>query len=185
MKALINDLLSYSRVSRDEQEPLTELDFQEVVADALANLQSSIRESGAEVSFGEMPVVVGDRVQLVQVLQNLIGNAILYRDAAPPRIHVEARRDDDFWKFTVQDNGLGVAPEHHQQIFEIFKRLHARDKYPGTGIGLAVCKKIVERHGGQIGVDSQLGAGSVFRFTIPAPAEVIDHESRTLVATSA
>jgi signal transduction histidine kinase len=118
-----------------------------------------------------MPTVIGDRVQLIQVLQNLIGNAIVYRGDAPPRIQVDASRNGDFWEFTVRDNGIGIAPEHHQQIFEIFKRLHPRDEYPGTGIGLAICKKIVQRHGGEIGVDSRPGCGSIFRFTLRAPAE--------------
>ena len=144
------------------------MDFREVVSDALANLQSSIKRRRGSLAWDELPTVVGDRVQLVQLLQNLIGNAIMYRSEQPPRIHVDARRDGDCWEFSVQDNGIGIAPEHHQQMFEIFKRLHGRDKYPGTGIGLAVCKKIVQRHGGQISVDSQPEAGSVFRFTIRA-----------------
>jgi signal transduction histidine kinase len=184
MKALVTDLLSYSRVSRDEQVAFQEVDFREVVGDALANLQSSINETGAEIFWDALPTVVGNRVQLIQLLQNTIGNAIMYRGAEPPRIDIDAQRVGESWEFSVRDNGIGIAPEHHQQIFEIFKRLHGRDKYPGTGIGLAVCKKIVERHGGQITVESQLGAGSVFRFTIPALTEEAVDERKKLLASS-
>lgn len=184
MKALVTDLLAYSRVNRDEQIAFQEVDFREVVSDALANLQSSIQEADAEVSYGELPTVVGDRVQLIQLVQNLIGNAIMYRSELPPQIRFDARRDGEFWEFSVRDNGIGIAAEHHQQIFEIFKRLHGRDTYPGTGIGLAVCKKIVQRHGGQITVVSQVGTGSDFRFTIPAPMEEAVDVRKMLLATS-
>jgi light-regulated signal transduction histidine kinase (bacteriophytochrome) len=169
MKSLINALLSYSRVSRDENVAFERVALRDVVHDALSNLQCSIEESRAEVSWGELPVVNGDRIQLVELLQNLIGNAILYRGQTPPRIHIDSRKQGLFWEISVRDNGIGIAPEHHQQIFEIFKRLHNRSKYPGTGIGLAVCKKIVQRHGGQMRVESQLGNGSVFYFSIDEP----------------
>ncbi len=184
MKALVTDLLTYSRVNRDESFDFQEVDVCDVVRDVLANLQSSITHAGAEVACGELPTVVGDRVQLVQLLQNLVGNAILYRSERPPRIHIDARRLGEFWEFSVDDNGIGIAPEHQQQIFEIFKRLHSRDKYPGTGIGLAVCKKIVQRHGGQLTVESRVGSGSVFRFTIPTSMEEARDERETLFATS-
>jgi light-regulated signal transduction histidine kinase (bacteriophytochrome) len=184
MKALITDLLAYSRVNRDEQIAFQVVDFREVVSDALANLQSSIQEADAEVSFGELPKVVGDRVQLVQLVQNLISNAIMYRSELPPQIRIDALRDGELWEFSVRDNGIGIAAEHHQQIFEIFKRLHDRDTYPGTGIGLAVCRKIVQRHGGQITVDSQMGTGSDFRFTITAPMEEAVDERKMLLAAS-
>ena len=184
MKALVTGLLGYSRVSRSDGLAFQEVNFQDVVGDVLANLQSSIQEAGVVVCVGELPTVVGDRVQLVQLLQNLIGNALLYRGKQSPRIEVDARRVPDGWEFSVRDNGIGIAPEHHQQIFEIFKRLHGRDKYPGTGIGLAICKKIVQRHHGQIWVESQPGAGSVFRFTIQSPAEVAQDERERLLATS-
>jgi signal transduction histidine kinase len=169
MKSLITDLLSYSRVTRNEEQVHSEVDFREVVRDALANLEGAIQESGAKVTWGDLPVVSGNRIQLVQLLQNLIGNAIVYHSDLPPQIHIESDRHFDHWEFSVRDNGIGIAPEHHQQIFEIFKRLHNRSKYPGTGIGLAVCKKIVQRHGGRIVVDSQIGQGSVFYFTILMP----------------
>ncbi|MEX2317831.1 MAG: ATP-binding protein [Pirellulales bacterium] len=166
MKALVTDLLGYSRVSREGPAPFQTVAFQEVVNDALANLQSSINESDAEIAVGRMPIVIGDRVQLIQLMQNLIGNAIKYRSHRPPRIRIDAEKTGDLWEFAVADNGLGIAPEHHHTVFEIFKRLHGREEYPGTGIGLAVCKKIVQRHGGQITLKSRPGAGSTFRFTI-------------------
>ncbi|MEX0613999.1 MAG: response regulator [Pirellulales bacterium] len=184
MKALVTDLLSYSRVSQDEHVDFQPVDFRDVVSDVLANLQSSINDAGAEIVIGEMPTIVGDRVQLVQLLQNLVGNAVTYRSERPPQIQIDAQRHGEFWEFSVQDNGIGIAPEHHQQIFEIFKRLHSRDTYPGTGIGLAVCKKIAQRHGGQITVDSRVGAGSVFRFMIQAPMEEARDEREGLLATS-
>jgi two-component system NtrC family sensor kinase len=184
MKALVTGLLSYSRVSRDEQPPMDEVNVQEVVAEAIANLQSSIDESVAEIWVDEMPTVIGDRLRLGQLLQNLLGNAILYRSDRPPHIRVHAVRDGDFWEFAVEDNGIGIAPEYHQQVFEIFRRLHSRDKYPGTGIGLAVCKKIVQRHGGRIWLESQPGAGTVFRFTLQAVTEKPIHERETHLAAS-
>jgi light-regulated signal transduction histidine kinase (bacteriophytochrome) len=144
------------------------VDFREVVAETIANLQSAVQESGAEISLGELPTVIGDRVQLCQLLQNLLSNAILYRGERPPQIHVDATRDGNRWEVAVADNGIGIATEYHQQVFEIFRRLHSRDKYPGTGIGLAVCKKIVQRHGGRIWVESQPGGGTVFKFTLQA-----------------
>jgi signal transduction histidine kinase len=176
MKALVNDLLNYSRVTRDHQAEFQRVDFHNVVDDALANLQSAIGEADAKIIVGELPTVVGDRVQLVQVVQNLIGNAIKYRGDKPPQIRVAAQRRGDGWEFSVEDNGIGIAPEFHQQIFEIFKRLHGREKYPGTGIGLAVCRKIVQRHGGEISVDSRAGAGSIFQFTIHTSTEASIHE---------
>jgi signal transduction histidine kinase len=168
MKALITDLLAYSRVECNQSVPFHDVDLADVLDDVLANLQTTITETSAEVSSDRLPVIRGDRVQLVQLLQNLIGNAIMYRSEQPPRIEISANRRDDSWEISVQDNGIGIAPEHHQQIFDIFRRLHSRDKYPGTGIGLAACKKIVQRLGGQISVDSILSSGSTFRFTIPA-----------------
>jgi signal transduction histidine kinase len=110
---------------------------------------------------------MADERQLVQVLQNLISNAIKFRADAPPRIHVSAEEREDEWEFAVRDNGIGIDPSHADRIFEIFKRLHTRAEYPGTGIGLAICKKTVERHGGRIWVESQPGQGSTFRFTLP------------------
>jgi signal transduction histidine kinase len=184
MKALVNDLLIYSRVTRDDQAEFQEVNFHDVVDDALANLQLAIAESDADIVVDRLPMVIGDRVQLVQVMQNLIGNALKYRGEDAPFVRIGAQRRGDYWEFFVHDNGIGIAPEFHHQIFEIFKRLHGRDKYPGTGIGLSVCKKIVGRHGGEISVDSQAGAGCVFRFTIRTSAEVPTHEREESLAAS-
>jgi signal transduction histidine kinase len=185
MKALVVALLSYSRVSRDEQTPFTAVNMQDVVGDALENLHGSIEASGAEVTYAELPIVYGDRSQMVQLLQNLIGNAILYRADRPPHISIETTRREDYWEFAVRDNGIGIAPEHHDLVFEIFKRLHGRHEYPGTGIGLAVCRKIVERHGGRIWVESDVDAGSAFRFTIHTlPTEKESNERDCRLAAS-
>jgi light-regulated signal transduction histidine kinase (bacteriophytochrome) len=184
MKALVTGLLSYSRVNRDEAQPFGQVDTCEVVADAIANLQLSLDDSGAEICLGKLPTVVGDRVQLCQLLQNLLGNAILYRGDPPPKIRVDAARDGNWWEFAVQDNGIGIAPEYHRQIFEVFRRLHSRDEYPGTGIGLAVCKKIVQRHGGSIWVESQPGAGTTFRFTLQAAEDPQSDERKNLLAAA-
>ncbi|HVT28299.1 MAG TPA: response regulator [Lacipirellulaceae bacterium] len=183
MKALVMDLLAYSRVERDQHVVFQMVNFAEVVEDALANLQAAINETRATISCGRLPMVLGNRVQLVQLLQNLIGNAIMYRSGEPPNIRIDARRTGEYWEVSVSDNGIGISPEHHQVIFEIFKRLHSRDKYPGTGIGLAACKRIVQRHGGQIFVDSQLGSGSTFRFTIRALVEEPVDERSELAAS--
>jgi len=170
MRALIRDLLSYSRVGRGGKAP-TPTSAEAAMADALLDLHASVAESGAEVTHDPLPTVLVDGAQLVQLLRNLIGSAIKFRSNAPPRIHVSAIRDGNECTFSVSDNGIGIAPEHFGRIFQIFQRLHTRDRYPGTGIGLAVCKKIVERYGGRIWVESQPGNGSTFRFTLPAAKE--------------
>jgi two-component system, chemotaxis family, sensor kinase Cph1 len=134
---------------------------------ALANLESTLEEHQATVTHDPLPTVTADRPQLIQVFQNLIGNAIKFRQPErPPRVHVSAVRDDGAWRFAVRDNGIGIAPEYHDRIFLVFQRLHTRAEYPGTGIGLAICKKIVERHGGRIWVESEPGRGTTFLFTI-------------------
>lgn len=166
MQALIEDLLSYSRVGTRGR-PFAPVDCEAVLARVLRVLQVTVDETGAEVTHGPLPTVLADESQLGQVIQNLIANAIRFRAEAPPRVHVSAERGDLEWTLSVRDNGIGVAPEHAQRIFVIFQRLHGRTDYPGTGIGLAVCKKIVERHGGRIWVDSELGRGATFKFTIP------------------
>jgi light-regulated signal transduction histidine kinase (bacteriophytochrome) len=145
--------------------------LRDVIGEAIVNLQSSIESSGAEIFCGELPRVQGDRSQLVQVIQNLLGNAMIYRGPRPPQIHFEVAKKHKYVEIAVRDNGIGIAPEHYERIFDIFKRLHNRSKYPGTGIGLAVCRKIVERHGGKIWVESRLEQGSVFRFTLPHDSE--------------
>ena len=170
MQTLINDLLAFSRVGTRGSD-FEATDCQAVLERTLGSLRAAIEESGAEVTHDPLPAVMADAGQLGQVLQNLIGNAIKFRGQEPPRIHVSARRDGDGWTFSVRDNGIGVAPEYHDRIFVIFQRLHGRDEYQGTGIGLAICKKIVERHGGRIWLDSQPGKGTTFYFTLGALPE--------------
>ncbi|MFZ5862930.1 MAG: sensor histidine kinase [Nitrospirota bacterium] len=170
MQTLIADLLSYSRVD-SAAHPLRPTDFRAVFKDAVASLDAAIVDSGAQVTCGELPTVLGDTSQLVQLLQNLIDNAVKYHGTDPPRVHVEARAQGDEWLFSVRDNGIGIEPKHTERIFEVFQRLHTHQAYPGTGIGLAVCRRVVHRHGGRIWVDSQPGHGSVFYFTIPVPRE--------------
>ena len=166
MRSLINDLLSYSRVMRSTKE-LVETDTAKVIARVLRDLELAIKDSDTEIICGPLPVINADQTQLGQLFQNLIGNAIKYRGEAPPRIVINAVRERNDWLFSVIDNGIGIAPEFYERIFAIFQRLHTRTEYPGTGIGLAVCQKIVERHGGRIWLESELGTGSTFFFTIP------------------
>lgn len=173
MHRLITDLLTYSRVSTHGQ-PFKTVSMEKALAAALANLGAAIREAGAEISHGIMPDVRGDPIQLVSLLQNLLGNAIKYRvPGTAPHVHVEANGNGDVWTFSVKDNGIGIDPKDFERIFVIFQRLHGRNEYEGTGIGLAVAKKIVERHGGAIWVESQPGQGSTFFFTLPV--QVPDH----------
>jgi len=138
------------------------------VKTALADLQFAIEECSARVDIGDLPMVMGDATQLSQVFRNLISNAIKFHRDEPPVVRVIAEPAGDFWRFTVSDNGIGIAAEYFERIFVIFQRLHGRGQYAGTGIGLAICKKIVERHGGQIEVRSVVGEGSAFAFTLPA-----------------
>ena len=170
MQALVNDLLLYSRVTTRGQE-FAPANMDDVMQEAQANLDVAIAECKAQVSCDALPAVFGDAPQLVRLLQNLIGNAIKYRGEAPPQVHLAAAKERDEWVFSVRDNGIGIAPEYAERIFVIFQRLHTREEYGGTGIGLAVCKKIVERHGGRIWVESAEGAGATFRFTLPQVPE--------------
>jgi signal transduction histidine kinase len=166
MHNLLSDMLAYSRVTESHGKALLPSECGAVLAAALMNLEASIRESGAKITHDPMPTVPGDEMQLTQVFQNLIGNAIKYRSNQPPRIHVSATPKDGYWVFGVNDNGIGIDPQYQERIFGIFKRLHGRE-LPGTGMGLAICKRIVERHGGRIWVESRHGEGSTFYFTIP------------------
>jgi signal transduction histidine kinase/PAS domain-containing protein len=167
MSELIKDLLAYSRVQRSTQ-PFVEVDAGAVFAAAAANCRASIQACGAEVTCGELPTVRGTGTQLTQLLQNLIGNAVKFRrPGVRPEVRVSARREGEWWVFEVKDNGIGIAAGQRERVFQIFQRLHTRDKYPGTGIGLAICKRIVERHGGRIWVESTPGEGSEFLFTLP------------------
>ena len=169
MQTLINDLLAYSRLSSRGKVFVPVL-VRDVIAQAIANLRVAIDESGAVLVQDELPAqVYGDRVQLIQIFQNLIGNAIKFRrEGEHPKITIAADERGDFWRFTVGDNGIGIEPEYSDKIFVIFQRLHTREKYAGTGIGLAMVKKIVERHGGTISVESTPDQGSKFIFTLPA-----------------
>ncbi|WP_313943322.1 MULTISPECIES: PAS domain-containing protein [Calothrix] len=180
MQTLINDLLNYSRVSTRAQ-PFKLVDCNTVLAKAIANLQIAIQESQATITAEPLPQVVADNSQLIQVFQNLLANAIKFRQEEPPQIYITATRNtresnpanshrhslEAEWLFSFQDNGIGLESQYAEKIFVIFQRLHSRSKYPGTGIGLAICKKIVERHGGRIWMESKPGKGSIFYFTIP------------------
>jgi signal transduction histidine kinase len=166
MRALIDGLLDYSRV-QTQGRPFADVDCESVLDWALRNLEASLVESGAQVTRSAMPVLFGDDGQLARLMQNLIGNAIKYRGEKPPEIRIEAQERDDEWVISVADNGIGIDPKHFDRVFAIFQRLHTREEYPGTGIGLAVCKRIVERHNGRMWVESEVGRGSVFFFTIP------------------
>jgi light-regulated signal transduction histidine kinase (bacteriophytochrome) len=167
MQGLIRDLLAYSH-SGTESKMLREISGETALKEALANLRFSIEESGAIVTHDLLPAITTDDAQFVQVLQNLVGNAIKYRGAATPLVHVSATKNGGKeWVFSVRDNGLGIAPQYFERIFIIFQRLHGRQEFNGTGIGLAICKKNVERMGGRIWVESQLEKGSTFYFSLP------------------
>ena len=169
MQVLIQDLLAFSRVGRKEG-TLADVDCNAVLDELRQTLTAAIQESAADIRYENLPSVWVDRTQMVQIFQNLIGNAIKFRGKEPPAISVQAEHKGDDWLFSVKDNGIGIAPEYADNIFVVFQRLHARTEYPGNGIGLAICKKIVERYGGRIWVESQTAAGSTFKFTIPIPA---------------
>ncbi|MGK7900826.1 MAG: ATP-binding protein [Hormoscilla sp.] len=171
MQKLIDDLLAYSRVGTRGKE-FAPIVVETVLDRALTNLQIRIAESGAVITTDPLPTLNGDSTQLIQLFQNLIGNAIKFRSDQPPQIHIGAKQQSHEWLFSVRDNGIGIDPQFADRIFTIFQRLHARDEYPGTGIGLAVCKKIVDRHGGRIWVESELGQGSTFYFTLPIQSEL-------------
>ncbi len=168
IQQLINDLLAYSRV-QTRPVSLRPVDCNEVFEHAVENLRLAIEENSAEVTGDDLPIVVGDYTQLVQLLQNLIGNAIKFRREEPPRVHVSAHRSGERWTLAVHDNGIGIEAEYAATIFEVFRRLHTSDRYPGTGIGLAVCKRIIERHGGEIWFESEPGRGTTFYFTLLSP----------------
>ena len=166
MKQLIEDLLAYSRVGTKGKE-FVAASLEAPLKRALTNLRAAIQESGAAVTADALPTVDGDEVQLAQIFQNLIGNALKFRGAAAPHVHVGAVEEAGEWHISVADNGIGIEPQYFERIFMLFQRLHAMGEYPGTGIGLAICKKVAERHGGRIWVSSQPGAGSTFHFTLP------------------
>ncbi len=165
MRQLIMAMLDLSRLDTRPQENAV-VDTEQVLALSLKNLQIAIEESGAQVSHDPLPRVMGDETRLVQLFQNLIGNAVKYHGEAPPRVHVSARMEGDKAVFSVKDNGIGIDPRYHDRIFQLFQRLHSREEYEGTGIGLTMCRRIVEQHNGKIWVESELGKGSTFYFTL-------------------
>ncbi|MBI5042859.1 MAG: GHKL domain-containing protein [Nitrospirae bacterium] len=166
MQRLINNLLSYSRINT-KGKPFEETDCEEILGHVRANLHVAIEKSGALITNDHLPIVMGDASQLMRLFQNLIDNAVKFSDKEAPRIHVSAEAKDNEWLFSVRDNGIGIDPQYHERIFLIFQRLHGKEEYPGTGIGLAICKRIVERHGGRIWVEQGPQNGTVFYFTIP------------------
>jgi len=168
MELLIGDLLAYTQTAKAVEAAPLPVDTNEVLAEVQKNLATTIQESGAVISATDLPVLRGDAVPFTHLFQNLISNALKYRSAQPPRVVVSAKRQGSAWLFAVEDNGIGIPNEFQDQIFGIFKRLHNKKTYPGTGIGLAICQKVVERYGGRIWVESQLGHGSTFFFTLPA-----------------
>jgi signal transduction histidine kinase len=165
MQVLIQDLLAFSRVGRKEAS--VDVACNEVVKETLLTLSSAIQESGAVVTQGELPTLWADRTQIAQLFQNLIGNAIKFRGKESPAVSVQAEKVGQQWQFSVSDNGIGIEPQYAENVFVVFQRLHGRSEYAGNGIGLAICKKIVEGYGGKIWVESQGGPGSSFKFTMP------------------
>lgn len=177
MMQLIGDLLEYSRVST-QGKPIVETEVERIFSQVVGNLKVAIEESLAKVTHDPLPVVKVDPIQLERLLQNLVGNSIKYRDPQTvPEVHVSAEKRAEDWLFSVRDNGIGINPKYFDKVFGIFQRLHTRNQFSGTGIGLAVCKKIVERHGGKIWVESELGKGSTFKFTLPGKADPHDADN--------
>ncbi len=179
MQALINDLLSYSRVGRSAREPAL-VSSDAALAQARANVAPSMEESGATIESGHLPLVLGELPLLTAVFQNLLSNALKFRGGKPPRIVVTVRRDGQFWLFSFTDNGIGIEPDYADRIFVIFQRLHERTAYPGTGIGLAMTRKIIEYFGGRIWLDTTYTEGARFLFTLPVPPETLSPETPPL-----
>lgn len=166
MQHLIEDLLTYSRVTTSA-EPFNKIDLEDVYKESIANLKLMIDETNAEITHDPLPRVSADRSQIIQLFQNLLGNSMKFKGKEDPKIHISVNRDDYSWVFEFADNGIGISPDHQERIFRVFQRLHTREEYPGTGIGLAVCEKIVQRHGGRIWIESKPGEGAKFFFTLP------------------
>ena len=166
MKYLIDDLLSFSQLNNKTKE-CESIELETLLDSALFNLKDSVDKNNAQITHGPLPTITGDPNQIIQVFQNLIANAIKFNDNNTPKIHISAQKNENEWIIQIRDNGIGIAPEYQNKIFEVFKRLNVREKYPGTGIGLAICQKIIERHGGRIWVESELEKGSTFYFTLP------------------
>jgi light-regulated signal transduction histidine kinase (bacteriophytochrome) len=163
---MINDILIYSRVAKKERN-LKPVNLNKVLEEVYLNLNTSIEETNAEITHDPLPTLLIDEQLMIQLLQNLISNAIKYRSEKTPKIYISAEKEDKKWLFSVKDNGIGISHDHLERIFTIFQRLHSKEEYEGTGIGLAIVQKIVHQHGGQIWVESELGKGTTFYFTIP------------------
>jgi len=170
MERLIHDLLDFSRVDSRGTDFFTRMNCQAALEDAMFNIRTLTEESGAEITSGSLPWVLGDPVQITRLFQNLLVNSIKYRDTEAPRIHVAAQEDGNDWLFSFRDNGIGIDPQYAEKIFGIFKCLQPRGRNSGNGMGLAICRKIVTRHEGRIWVDSALGQGATFYFTLPQPS---------------
>ncbi|MBN1227294.1 MAG: GHKL domain-containing protein [Deltaproteobacteria bacterium] len=170
MQRLINDLLSYSLVGA-RQKPVKPTDCNSVLGQVITDLSVTIEQNNVIISNDDLPNVMADASQMQELFKNLIGNAIKFRSEQAPRVHISAKKDRNKWLFSVKDNGLGIDPQYKDKIFLIFQRLHSKEEYPGTGIGLAICKRIVERHGGKIWIDSNVGKGSTVYFTLPLKRE--------------
>ncbi|MBE9030052.1 response regulator [filamentous cyanobacterium LEGE 11480] len=167
MGDLIDDLLAYSQIS-PQNDGFQAIDCNVILEQVLINCADSIERSGAKITYDTPPIILGDEIQITELFQNLINNAIKFQTSATiPQINLTVEPDREAWHFAMQDNGIGIAPDQLESVFKAFKRLHSQQTYPGTGIGLAICQKVVERHGGRIWVTSQLGVGSVFHFTLP------------------
>ncbi|MBK7896540.1 MAG: PAS domain S-box protein [Anaerolineaceae bacterium] len=166
MRQLITDLLAYSRVGQKNQ-TFTQVDLEKILEQVCLNLEMQVKESQVIITHDPLPTLVADKTQMLQLLQNLISNALKFRSSSEPKIHLSAKKEKDRWLIKVSDNGIGIDPKFSQKIFTLFQRLHTRDEYPGTGIGLAMCKKIIQKHGGEIWVESALGAGSTFYLSLP------------------
>jgi light-regulated signal transduction histidine kinase (bacteriophytochrome) len=183
MQNLINDLLEFSRVTTKAGEPEL-IDSEFILNQVLSSLELYIKENKATVSHDSLPKVIADNTQLAQVFQNLIANGIKFHSEETPKIHISAERKAGEWVFSVQDNGIGIDPNYSEKIFEVFKRLHKKEEYPGTGIGLAICKKIIERHGGRIWVESEFGKGSTFYFTLHLKTENSNIKPLNILSTT-
>ncbi len=182
MERMMEDLLRYIRVGRDDA-AAEAVDLGEVAREVIADLDRSIRRAGAQVAFDELPTVRGHRTQLRQLLQNLIGNAIKFRGDSPVRVRIEGELVEDLWRISVRDNGIGIDTSQGDRVFELFHRLHTREEYPGTGLGLTIARKVVDYHGGEIWFDSIPGEGTTFHFTLPTgdgPGDDEDREHHTL-----
>jgi two-component system, sensor histidine kinase and response regulator len=166
MDQLINDLLTYARIGGINEIELQEINLNDLIHQLLINLNQDIENNQATINITNLPNIVGDRSKLIELWQNLIANAIKYRKKETPIINISATEDEEYWNFQIEDNGIGIESQYYQKIFQIFQRLHSKEEYPGTGVGLAICKKIVDFHGGNIWVESEYGQSSTFHFTI-------------------